>query len=826
MLKNRSILLVLSVVLAVLASELVFHNHHQTSVHAIANNIAEDCTTTNFVTPIDETVAPLIIRDTFGSRVLQPSGTSRYDFHRGVDWSAPKYTPLRAVTDGVVMKAQKTFSGTGGGKNVLLYHDSINCETRYAHMHEVFVSEGDTVTMGQVIGTVGSTGATYDHLHFEVRKGQSGTQRAAIHPLNTPFIPWDNMNAPTVSVLGAFPDGNGLTALIEVNSTFTEPDLDELTFSIANMGLHETFDFVALNAATTAMGTLDDPLVGDNCLIPFDLTTGNGYRTVFGFRHLPYNKTSVVETTATDFAGFSDSDSLAMDSTVSIAPFEQTATAVPFGSVVLSFIITNQSSNSETFDLELFSAQGWSSTLPARISLAGGQGKKVNVTLNIDKGTFGPGDCGFLLATPHGSSGVAAAASFYRVERYAHVSVAGNDFIGTGGPDSPFATIDRALSLTDNGGTIRVAQGTYHEAVDLDSTIHLLGGYSSNWESRTFAEGYTQIDATSVNTTTLEVIGDHGPLIEGFTITGGERPDGSGGGVRLVGGAAPTLDSNWVVGNSAESAGGVYIAESGSYPPTLRNNVIANNVATERGAGLYIHTRMAIVEDNVIHYNSAHDHGGGIYLRGTTEAYIAGNRIENNRTMGDGAGLYLNNDSKPTVVNNTIARNRAHDDGGGIHIRESNALIANNVLWGNQAISDGDGISVWVNGTPDIYHNTLAGSSAHESVGLFIHEDAVPTVVNNLIVGYYHSVECDGDSSIVVSHTFVPTVADVFDCTQVGTVTGNAALTADYHLGSGSDAIDAGLLISGVAELETDRDGDERPFNGSPDIGADEFILP
>ena len=89
--------------------------------------------------------------------------------HTGLDISAPKDTPVLAAADGAV-----TASGydSKNGNYVLLSHGD-GLETYYAHLTESSVKPGDTVTQGQTIGTVGSTGqSTGPHLHFEVRQDE------------------------------------------------------------------------------------------------------------------------------------------------------------------------------------------------------------------------------------------------------------------------------------------------------------------------------------------------------------------------------------------------------------------------------------------------------------------------------------------------------------------------------------------------------------------------------------------------------------------------------------------------------------------------------
>ncbi|MTI23227.1 M23 family metallopeptidase [Fulvivirga sp. RKSG066] len=86
--------------------------------------------------------------------------------HTGIDFSAPIGTPIYATADGTVSKAKVRFSGYG--KTVEIDH-GFGFKTRYAHMHDFEVKEGQQVKRGQIIGYVGNTGlSTAPHLHYEV----------------------------------------------------------------------------------------------------------------------------------------------------------------------------------------------------------------------------------------------------------------------------------------------------------------------------------------------------------------------------------------------------------------------------------------------------------------------------------------------------------------------------------------------------------------------------------------------------------------------------------------------------------------------------------
>ncbi|HIS96846.1 MAG TPA: peptidoglycan DD-metalloendopeptidase family protein [Candidatus Scatomorpha pullistercoris] len=88
-------------------------------------------------------------------------------FHAGEDIGAPTGTPILAADSGVA--AVYPDNGNGYGNYIMINHGGGRV-TLYAHMSAFAISNGASVTQGQVIGYVGSTGnSTGPHLHFEVR---------------------------------------------------------------------------------------------------------------------------------------------------------------------------------------------------------------------------------------------------------------------------------------------------------------------------------------------------------------------------------------------------------------------------------------------------------------------------------------------------------------------------------------------------------------------------------------------------------------------------------------------------------------------------------
>jgi murein DD-endopeptidase MepM/ murein hydrolase activator NlpD len=115
---------------------------------------------------INKPLAAGVLRSGFGSRRHPILGYTK--MHTGVDWAAPRGTPIFSAADGVIKSAG--WSG-GYGRAVRIDHANAH-ETLYAHMSSFArdVKAGSRVKQGQVIGYVGSTGlSTGPHLHYEIR---------------------------------------------------------------------------------------------------------------------------------------------------------------------------------------------------------------------------------------------------------------------------------------------------------------------------------------------------------------------------------------------------------------------------------------------------------------------------------------------------------------------------------------------------------------------------------------------------------------------------------------------------------------------------------
>ena len=105
------------------------------------------------------------ITATFGQYGLWAS------YHTGLDFNGDSGDPIMAVANGTVTSTG--YDGAYGNKTVVTLDDGT--EIWFCHQTSIYVSVGDRVNGGEVIGTVGATGnVTGSHLHLEVRPGGGG----------------------------------------------------------------------------------------------------------------------------------------------------------------------------------------------------------------------------------------------------------------------------------------------------------------------------------------------------------------------------------------------------------------------------------------------------------------------------------------------------------------------------------------------------------------------------------------------------------------------------------------------------------------------------
>jgi len=115
-----------------------------------------------------------------GARLSSGFGKRRHPIlgynkmHRGVDFAAPRGTPIYAAGNGVIVKAGRN----GAYGNYIRIRHNATYSTAYAHMKSLArgMGRGKRVAQGQIIGYVGTTGrSTGPHLHYEILAGGKRT---------------------------------------------------------------------------------------------------------------------------------------------------------------------------------------------------------------------------------------------------------------------------------------------------------------------------------------------------------------------------------------------------------------------------------------------------------------------------------------------------------------------------------------------------------------------------------------------------------------------------------------------------------------------------
>lgn len=328
----------------------------------------------------------------------------------------------------------------------------------------------------------------------------------------------------------------------------------------------------------------------------------------------------------------------------------------------------------------------------------------------------------------------------------------------------------------------------------------------------------------------ISITGHVAPVIDCFTITGGDATNLGGTGpygYDLGGGlysryADTTVSNSIIRGNTGSTSGIAWGGGLGFFGgnPTVRNCRIENNVASTAsngyGGGLYFRNVSATVENSIVQDNVASmisdGRGGGVAAH-FSDVWMDGSILRRNVANDDdtrygyGGGMYLYHSDGPGLTNNIVADNRLRGSGKGCGL-----------------YLDGGDIR--------LLHTTLAENAGGDGQGVYALTGATVHMTNTIVASHTVGVEASGVGTLIELEATLWWDTDTWVvATTGGTVFPKPpdvnetpgfvnAGCGDYHIGLGSAAINAGI----EAGVSRDIDGEPRPVGSAPDLGADEYV--
>jgi hypothetical protein len=289
------------------------------------------------------------------------------------------------------------------------------------------------------------------------------------------------------------------------------------------------------------------------------------------------------------------------------------------------------------------------------------------------------------------------------------------DASGYGVYNSGFDSVINNCIISDNGGGVYVANGTFimnGGTISGNTASYYGGGVCVNGGTFTMNDGTISNNTASAGGGVYVTNGT-------FTMNGGAISNNTasgGGGVCLSSGTF-TMEGGAISNNTATSQGGGGVCVYGG-TFTMNGGTISDNTATSQGGGVYVNGGTFTMDGGTISNNTATDSGGGVYVYTGGIITMNGGAISNN-TAGGGGGVYAEGGTF-TMNDGTISKNTATSYGGGVRVYGGTFTMESGEILNNTATSQGGGVSVNGIGTFTINGGTVWNNTASSGGGVYV----------------------------------------------------------------------------------------------------------
>ncbi len=285
----------------------------------------------------------------------------------------------------------------------------------------------------------------------------------------------------------------------------------------------------------------------------------------------------------------------------------------------------------------------------------------------------------------------------YNIDGIYYINNIGSDTSGDGSIYNPYKTINKALLESENGNSIKIAEGNYNEFISISKNIDLYGGYNNTFTNRDITTNKTILN-TATGSEGVIFIADSTTIIDGFHINGSTSTSNSFG-IELASNALGIIRNNIVNGGSGSIKSiGIKLSNAPTYSIIYNNIILGGQAPLSIGLDLYFSTD--VIANNTIFAGSGST-AIGIEIRNKSLPKLVNNIIFGIGNSGQGIlenGTGANDGSPSLFQHNNVfgfATSLYYDDEGSGNL--TTAADLNDYLKTTQNISNPSSGNVTVN---------------------------------------------------------------------------------------------------------------------------------